>query len=87
MLFYNQIKREFSNILWKRGQETFLAKRVIDVRLKGHRVTARISNFETSITVARGTIVHSVCSCRNAPKLSLIPVPVSTGAAQLGSAG
>lgn len=68
MLFYSQIKREFSNASWKRGQTYFRDERVHDVRLEGEKVDGRIKGseptpYETSITMARGTIFNSKCSC------------------------
>lgn len=68
MLFYTQIKREFSPASWKRGQVYFRDRRVTDVKLDGDTVTAKIrgreeQSYETSITMARGTIFQSKCSC------------------------
>ena len=68
MLFYTQIKREFSPASWKRGQVYFRDRRVTDVKLDGDTVTAKIRGkddaaYETSITMARGTIFASKCSC------------------------
>ena len=63
MLFYNQIKREFSLSTWKRGQTHFLANQVANIRLSGARASAKVGELDTSITIARGTIIHSVCSC------------------------
>jgi SNF2 family DNA or RNA helicase len=63
MLFYNQIKREFSLSTWKRGQTHFLANQVAQIRLSGARAAAKVGDCDTSITIARGTVIHSVCSC------------------------
>ncbi len=68
MLFYSQIKREFSNASWQRGQVYFRSERVKDVRQEGDLVSAKVrgsenSAYETSLTMARGTIFNSKCSC------------------------
>lgn len=78
MLFYNQIKKEFSQSNWKRGQIFYRQNRVKEVRLAGSNgaeIVARVhensvepggkpSIFETAITVARGTISISSCTCQ-----------------------
>jgi superfamily II DNA or RNA helicase len=64
MLFYNQLKREFLPLTWKLGQNLFLAKKIAAVRMTGQRVIAKIDERDISITVARGTILHSHCACR-----------------------
>ena len=61
MLFYTQIKREFTQASWKRGQNYFREKRVKDVKLDGDIVTGNVRGsgkeaYLTSITMARGTI-------------------------------
>ncbi len=68
MLFYNQIKREFSQGSWKRGQICYRQDRVKEVRLEGTRVVAKVHDqespvCETEITMGRGTILQSTCSC------------------------
>ncbi len=68
MLFYNQIKREFSQASWKRGQVYFREERVKNVRLDGNSVVAKVQGtaegaYETTILMARGTILKSGCSC------------------------
>lgn len=68
MLFYTQIKREFTQASWKRGQIYFRENRVSAVRLEGSQVEAKIKGseanaYETSLTMARGTIFNSKCSC------------------------
>ncbi len=68
MLFYTQIKREFTHASWKRGQTYFREKRVKDVKLDGSLVTGKIvgsdsAPYETSLVMARGTIAQSKCSC------------------------
>lgn len=68
MLFYSQIKREFTNASWKRGQIYFREGRVTDVKLDGDTVSGKIQGteptpYETAITMARGTIFSSKCSC------------------------
>lgn len=68
MLFYTQIKREFSQASWKRGQVYFRDHRVTDVKLDGDNVTGKVRGsgkeaYETAITMARGTIFSSKCSC------------------------
>jgi SNF2 family DNA or RNA helicase len=68
MLFYSQIKREFSNASWQRGQVYFRSERVKDVRQEGDLVSAKVrgseqSAYETTLTMARGTIFNSKCSC------------------------
>jgi superfamily II DNA or RNA helicase len=68
MLFYTQIKREFTSASWKRGQTYFREKRVRDVKLEDSTVTGKVrgsdnSPYETSIVMARGTIAQSKCSC------------------------
>lgn len=68
MLFYNQIKREFSQISWKNGQVCFREDRVRNVRLKGNQVSAKVQDpeagpLDTAIIMARGTITTSVCTC------------------------
>ena len=68
MLFYTQIKREFTNASWKRGQVYFREERVKNVKLDGDNVNAKIQGssrggYETSIVMARGNISNSRCSC------------------------
>jgi superfamily II DNA or RNA helicase len=68
MLFYTQIKREFTQASWKRGQNYFREKRVKDVKLDGDVVNGNVRGsgkeaYQTSITMARGTIAGSKCSC------------------------
>ena len=68
MLFYNQIKREFSSASWRRGQIYFREERVKDVRLEGDLVVGKVQGtdvaaYETAIMMARGTIFNSKCSC------------------------
>ncbi len=71
MLFYSQLKREFSQASWKAGQNSFSQKRVTNVSLKGNLATAEVSsvthgrNLKLSVILARGTIVESCCGCRN----------------------
>ena len=69
MLYYNQIKRAFSQTSWKSGQVCFREDRVRDVRLNGNQVVAKVqdkdASLETSIVMARGTITTSVCTCPN----------------------
>lgn len=68
MLFYNQIKREFSPGTWKRGQVLFRDEQVRDVRLDGAKVSGTISGMPgsaclTRVHAGRGTIIHAHCSC------------------------
>lgn len=68
MLFYSQIKREFTAASWKRGQIYFREQRINDVKLEGDKVTGRIHGqgeapYQTMITMARGTISSSKCNC------------------------
>ena len=68
MLFYNQIKREFSAVSFKNGQNLFRESRVKGVRLDGNVVSAKISDpdgksYDSSLTMARGTVVNSDCNC------------------------
>lgn len=68
MLFYNQIKREFSNVSWRRGQNYFREERVQNVRLEGDLVVGQVQGtgeapYEAAIVMARGTIANSKCSC------------------------
>ncbi|MBI3555946.1 MAG: DEAD/DEAH box helicase [Deltaproteobacteria bacterium] len=68
MLFYNQIKREFSQASWKRGQVYYREERVKNVRLDGNSVACKVQGsddaaYETQIVMARGTILSSDCSC------------------------
>lgn len=68
MLFLNQIKREFTQASWKRGQVYFREERVKNVRLNGNLVAAKVQGsdeeaYETAIVMARGTIFNSDCSC------------------------
>jgi|GEM_PF-1136777 len=74
MLFYNQIKREFSLNTWKKGQTHFLGNQVSGIRLSGARAAAKVGEVDTSITMARGTIIHSVCSCAS-PAVAAAPAP------------
>ncbi|MEW6055521.1 MAG: DEAD/DEAH box helicase [Bdellovibrionota bacterium] len=68
MLFYNQIKRVFSQTHWKHGQVYFREERVRDVRLRGNQVAARIEGqdgaaYTTALVMGRGTIFSSQCNC------------------------
>ena len=68
MLFYSQIKREFTRTSWQRGQVYFREHRVANVKLDGDTVSGQIRGtdaapYETSIVMARGTIFNSKCSC------------------------
>src|SRR6185503_10052324 len=68
MLFYNQIKREFSHVSWRRGQTYFREERVQNVRLEGDLVVGQVQGtgeapYYASIVMARGTISNSKCSC------------------------
>ena len=68
MLFYTQIKREFSHISWKRAQIYFREERVADVKLDGDLVTGKVQGtgeapYEAAIHMARGAIANSKCSC------------------------
>lgn len=68
MLFYTQIKREFSQISWKRGQTYFRDNRVSDVRLDGDLVYGKVQGtadgaYDTAIQMARGSIFNSKCTC------------------------
>ncbi|MGE4234451.1 MAG: SNF2-related protein [Bacteriovoracia bacterium] len=69
MLFYTQIKKEFSQQSWKTGQNYFRLGSVRRVRLNGNRVMAEVAEddelpCETSIVMSRGTIGTSECSCQ-----------------------
>ncbi|MCM2324600.1 MAG: hypothetical protein NDJ90_15175, partial [Oligoflexia bacterium] len=68
MLFYTQIKREFTQASWKRGQVYFRDERVRDVKLEGESLSGKVQGtekeaYDTSIVMARGTIFSSKCSC------------------------
>lgn len=68
MLFYNQVKREFTQASWKRGQLYYREERVKDVRMDGNLVHAKVQGsdetaYETALVMARGTIFNSDCSC------------------------
>ena len=68
MLFYTQIKKEFTNASWKRGQVYFRQERVTDVKQDGDHVSAKVQGsepdaYETGISMARGSIFSSKCSC------------------------
>ncbi|MCM2278861.1 MAG: DEAD/DEAH box helicase [Oligoflexia bacterium] len=68
MLFYTQIKREFTQASWKRGQIYFREQRVKDVKLDGDNLSGKVQGsgreaYETAIVMARGTIFSSKCSC------------------------
>jgi len=68
MLFYTQLKREFTRASWKRGQLYFREERVSEVKLNGDVITAKVQGtdpkaYETAIVTARGTIANSKCSC------------------------
>ncbi len=77
MLFYNQIKREFSTTSWKAGNAFFLEKQINGVRMSGTRVSGKVAEAETTITIARGTIIHSICTCKKpgAPAPATPPAP------------
>lgn len=78
MLFYNQIKREFSPTNWKRGQTHFREDHVRDVKmLEGSRISGRVLDqnqvYEITITMGRGTILKAECvqtvnPCRMQPE-------------------
>jgi len=69
MLYYTQIKREFTQIRWRNGQLAFRQARVKDVLMKGTQVRGKVmledksATFETAIVVGRGTILKGQCSC------------------------
>jgi superfamily II DNA or RNA helicase len=68
VLFYSQIKREFTHASWRRGQIYFREERVSDVRQDGDLIMAKVqgtdkSAYETALVAARGTIANSKCSC------------------------
>ncbi len=68
MMFYTQIKREFTRASWQRGQNYFRQERVGDVRLDNDLVVAKVQGtedgaYDTAIQMARGTIFNSKCSC------------------------
>jgi len=68
MLFYSQIKREFSPTSWRRGQVYFREERVSDVKLDGDLIMGKVQGtdeaaYETAIMAARGAIFNSKCSC------------------------
>jgi SNF2 family DNA or RNA helicase len=69
MLFYTQLKREFTQTRWRAGQLSFRQGRVGDVLLKGAQVRGKIhsedrqATFETAITIGRGTVLRAECSC------------------------
>ena len=68
MLFYNQVKKEFSPVSWKFGQVFFREERVKSVKLKGNHVDAKIKDtddemYSSQIIIARGTVLNSSCSC------------------------
>lgn len=71
MLFYNQLKREFSPTVWRLGQTHFREDHVRDVKLDGARVYGKLADengnpFEVTIDTGRGTILKSACSCKTA---------------------
>src|SRR4051794_24612852 len=68
MLFYTQLKREFTPSTWKKGQTLFRDEQVRDVKLDGARVTGRAVRegdelCDIRITTGRGTILDAYCSC------------------------
>jgi len=68
MLFYTQIKREFTPMSWKRGQVYFREERVANVKLEGDKVIGQVQGtvdkpYDIEIQVKRGTILSSHCSC------------------------
>jgi superfamily II DNA or RNA helicase len=63
MLFYSQLKREFSPPTWKRGQTLFREDSVQDVKLDGSRVSARVSECNVHVNMVRGTIGSAECTC------------------------
>jgi superfamily II DNA or RNA helicase len=68
VLFYTQIKKEFSHASWRRGQIYFREERVRDVRLDGEVIVGKVqgtekSPYEAAIQAGRGTIQNSKCSC------------------------
>ncbi|MEK6705132.1 MAG: DEAD/DEAH box helicase [Bdellovibrionota bacterium] len=68
MLFYSQIKKEFSQVTWRRGQLYFHEERVQNVRLERDIVLAQVQGtseqaYETALVMSRGTISNSKCSC------------------------
>lgn len=68
MLFYNQIKREFSPVTWKKGQIIFRDELVHDVKLDGTRIVGTVSGgqgdaCETRVHTGRGTILQAQCTC------------------------
>ena len=68
MLFYQQIKREFTHASWRRGQTYFREDRVKDVMKDGDLIVAKVQGsnegaYNTGISVARGGITNSSCSC------------------------
>jgi SNF2 family DNA or RNA helicase len=72
MLFYNQIKREFTPTVWKRGQSHFREDHVRDVKLlEGSRVSGRVvdedKSFDITITMGRGTILKVECLQNGVP--------------------
>ena len=68
MLFYQQIKREFTHASWRRGQTYFREDRVKDVMKDGDLIVGKVQGtneaaYNTGISVARGGITNSSCSC------------------------
>lgn len=71
MLFYNQIKREFSPGTWKKGQTIFRDELVRDVKLDGTRISGLISGergepCQARVNTGRGTILQAQCTCKDA---------------------
>lgn len=71
MLFLNQIRKDFQQVTWKKGQVLFHEDAVKQVRLKNNLVTSQVLEpsvikelpCRTTILVERGSIRTSSCSC------------------------
>ncbi len=66
MLFSNQIRKDFQNGTWIKGQGLYRDNKVQQVRLKKELFTSEISDdgsVRTSILAERGVIRTSSCSC------------------------
>lgn len=80
MLFYTQIKREFTPTAFKNGQAYFRADQIQDVTLTNDKVTGTVTgdsntSFHTTISMARGTVQSGHCSCQKPGTVSATGKP------------
>ncbi len=68
MLFYTQVKRQFTPSIWTSGRTHFWEERVLNVQITGEQISAQVQltdgkMHEVTISTSRGMISQSRCTC------------------------